>query len=161
MTTLQSHNLSDTGKCQLPRKSGDTQIVHRSEYAVERRQGIRYRLNTSVIFRWSGPEDGSYQGEGVTRDISVAGAFVVTATCPPPNSLIQMEVFFLLSDGGAKALMKADMMVLRVEHDVAGNKRSGFSAVGKGFSLRTFSERATRLVDGLIKESEESMKGQK
>ena len=113
------------------------------------------------MFRWSGPEDGSYQGEGVTRDISVAGAFVETATCPPPNSLIQMEVFFLLSDGGAKALMKADMMVLRVEHDAAGSKRSGFSAVGKGFSLRTFSERASRLVDGLIKESEESIKGQK
>ena len=112
------------------------------------------------MFRWSGPGDGSYQGEGVTRDISVAGAFVVTAACPPPNSLIQMEVFFLLSDGGAKALMKADMMVLRVEHDVTGNKRSGFSAVGKGFSLRTYAERATRLVDGLIKESEESMKGQ-
>ena len=112
------------------------------------------------MFRWSGPGDGSYQGEGVTRDISVAGAFVVTAACPPPNSLIQMEVFFLLSDGGAKALMKADMMVLRVEHDVTGNKRSGFSAVGKGFSLRTYAERATRLAAGLIKESEESMKGQ-
>jgi hypothetical protein len=113
------------------------------------------------MFRWRGPEDGSYQGEGVTRNISVAGAFVETATCPPPNSLIQMDVFFLLSDGGAKALMKADMMVLRVEHDSAGSKRSGFSAVGKGFSLRTFSERASRLVDGLIKQSEESMEGQK
>jgi hypothetical protein len=71
-----------------------------------------------------------------------------------------MEVFLPLSDGGSKALMKADMMVLRVEHDVAGNKRSGFSAVGKGFSLRTFSDRASQLVDGLIKESEESMEGQ-
>ena len=57
--------------------------------------------------------------------------------------------------------MKADMMVLRARHDAAGSKRSGFSAVGKGFSLRSFSERASRLVDGLIKESEESMKGQK
>lgn len=117
-------------------------------------------MNASVMFRWSGPEDGHYQGEGVTRDMSVAGAFVLTATCPPPNSVVQMEVFLPLSDGGSKALMKADMTVLRVEHDEAGNKRSGFSAVGKGFSLRTFSERVSRLVDGLIKESEESTEWQ-
>jgi hypothetical protein len=117
-------------------------------------------MNASVMFRWSGPENGHYQGEGVTRDMSVAGAFVLTATCPPPNSQVQMEVFLPLSDGGSRALMKADMMVMRVEHDNAGNRRSGFSAAGKGFSLRTFSDQASRLVDGLIKESEESMEGQ-
>jgi len=149
------------GNTNYPGKNGDTQIAHRAEFAAERRKGIRYRMNASVMFRWSGPEDEHYQGEGVTRDMSVAGAFVTTATCPPPNALVWMEVFLPLSDVGSKALMKAEMMVLRVEHDNAGNKRSGFSAVGKGFSLHTFSERASRFVDGLIKESEESMKGQK
>jgi hypothetical protein len=117
-------------------------------------------MNASVIFRWSGPESGQYQGEGLTRDMSVAGTFVLTATCPPPNAVVHVEVLLPLSDGASRALMKADMMVLRVEHDNAGNNRSGFSAVGKGFSLRTFSERATRLVDDLIKESEKSMEGQ-
>jgi hypothetical protein len=117
-------------------------------------------MNALVTFRWNGPEPRHYQGEGVTRDMSVAGAFVLTSTCPPPNALVQMEVFLPLSDGTAKALMTAEMMVLRVEHDRAGSKRSGFSAVGKGFSLRTFSDRASRLIDGLIKESEESVKGQ-
>jgi hypothetical protein len=118
-------------------------------------------MNASVMFRWSGPDDGNCQGEGFTRDMSVAGVFVLTATCPPPNAVVQMEVFLPLSDGGSKALLNADMMVLRVDHDIAGDKRSGFSAVSKGFSLRTFSERAPRLVGGLIKESEESMEGQK
>jgi hypothetical protein len=116
-------------------------------------------MNASVLFRWRGPDHGHYQGEGVTRDMSVAGTFVLTSTCPPPNSVVQMEVFLPLSEGGSRALMKADMTILRVEHDIAGNKRSGFSAVGKGFSLRTFSERASRLVHGLIKESEEVMDG--
>jgi hypothetical protein len=86
--------------------------------------------------------------------MSVAGAFVVTSTCPPPNAVIQMEVFLPLSDSGTKALMKADMMVLRVEHQFAGNNRSGFSAVSKGFSLSTSSERATRIVSELIAKSE-------
>ncbi len=91
--------------------------------------------------------------------MSVAGAFVMTATCPPPNAVVQLEVFLPLSDSGTEALMKADMMVLRVEHDIDGKKRSGFSAVGKGFSLRTSSERASRLVHSLIEESEETMEG--
>ena len=142
------------GSASWPWKSGDTQIVDRSEYPVERRKGIRYRMNASVMFRWSGPGNGHFQGEGVTRDMSLAGAFVLTATCPPPNAVVQMEVFLPLSDGASKALMKADMLVLRVEHDIAGNKRSGFSAVGTGFLLRTFSERASRGVADLIKESE-------
>jgi hypothetical protein len=109
------------------------------------------------MFRWNGPEDGHYQGEGVTRDMSVAGAYILTATCPPPNAVIQMEVFFHLSDCGAKAFMKADMMVLRVEHEVAGQNRSGFSAVSKGFSLSTSSERASRIVSELIEKSESSV----
>ena len=77
-------------------------------------------MNASVLFRWNGPEDGHYQGEGVTRDMSVSGAFVLTTTCPPPNSVVEMEVFFPLSDDGSKALMKADMIVMRVEHEIGG-----------------------------------------
>ena len=118
-------------------------------------------MNASVLFRWSGPDSGHYRGEGVTRDLSVAGAFVLTSTCPPPNAVVQVEVSLPLSEGGAKALMQANMLVLRVEHDAAGVKRSGFSAVSKGFSLRTFSDQASRLVESLIKESEESMESQK
>jgi hypothetical protein len=117
-------------------------------------------MNAAVIFYWEGSDSGHYQGEGVSRDLSVAGAFVLTATCPPPNAVVQMEVFLPLPEGAPKALMKADMTVMRVEHDLVGNKRSGFSVVGKGFSLRTFSERASRLVDGLIKKTEETMEGQ-
>jgi hypothetical protein len=140
----------------VAQKSGDTQIAQTPAHSAERRKGIRYRMNASVMFRWSGPENGHYQGEGFTRDMSVAGAFILTATCPPPNAVVQMEVLLPLSDGGSKALMKADMMVLRVEHDISGSNRSGFSVVGKGFSLRTFSDQETRLVDDIIRGAEEA-----
>jgi hypothetical protein len=93
--------------------------------------------------------------------MSVAGAFVLTATCPPPNAVVQLVVFLPLTDGTSKAMMNAEMRVLRVEHDLAGSKRSGFSAVSKGFSLRTFSERATRIVTDLIQQSEEAAERQK
>jgi hypothetical protein len=93
--------------------------------------------------------------------MSVAGAFVLTATCPPPNAVVEVEVFLPLSESGASALMQANMLVLRVEHGIEGPQRSGFSAVSKGFSLRTFSDRASRLVGSLIKDSEESLESQK
>jgi hypothetical protein len=68
-----------------------------------------------------------------------------------------MEVILPLSDGASKVLMKAEMKVLRVDHEIAGTNRSGFSANGKGFLLRTHSKKASRLVAGLIKDSKESM----
>jgi PilZ domain-containing protein len=122
---------------------------------AERRKSIRYRLNAPVIFRWKGPDKERFQGEGVTRDMSITGAFIVTATCPPPNAVVKMEVLLPLSDGASKAQMRADMTVLRVDHDLAGSTRSGFSAVGKGFLLNTFTERTSRTVADLIKSSEE------
>ena len=117
-------------------------------------------MNASVMFRWSEPDKGHFQGEGITRDMSVAGAFVLSATCPPPNAVVQIEVFLPLSNGGSKLLMKADMLVLRVEHEVSENHRSGFSAVGNGFSLRTNSERASKLVTELVQDSEEKTRKQ-
>jgi len=103
-------------------------------------------MSTSVIFHWKGPENQRLQGEGATRDVSVEGVFVLTKTCPPENALVQLEVILPLSDGASKAQMKAAMRVVRVDHDAAGNSRNGFSAAGKGFSLRTFTDRAPRVL---------------
>jgi len=118
-------------------------------------------MSTSVIFHWKGPDNESFQGEGVTRDMSVASTFILTATCPPAKAVVRMEVLLPLSDGESGACMNANMVVLRVEHNLAGNKRSGFSAVGRGFSLRTFSKQASRLVADLIKDSEETVEKQR
>jgi hypothetical protein len=117
-------------------------------------------MSTCVIFRWKGPHNKRFQGEGITRDMSVAGIFVSSGTCPPANAAIQMEVLLPISDGASKARMESEMTVLRVDHDNAENRRSGFSAVGPGFLLRTFSKKASRVVAGLIKESEEAVEKQ-
>ena len=87
--------------------------------------------------------------------MSVAGIFVFTANCPPGNVVVQMEVHFPRWVGASKALMEAEMTVLRVDHDIADSRRSGFSATCNGFSLRTFSMQESRLVANLIRESEE------
>jgi hypothetical protein len=117
-------------------------------------------MNTTVIFHWMGPGGKPFQGEGATRDMSVDGVFVLTPTCPPAHVMVQLEVILLLPDGTSRAQMKAEMMVLRVDHAIAGNVRSGFSAFGQGFLLSTSSERASRVVAGLMKESEGAGDGQ-
>jgi hypothetical protein len=117
-------------------------------------------MSTAVVFYWNGPDRERFQAEGATRDISVNGVFVLTGICPPANALIQMEVLLPVSDGASKARMKSEMTVLRVEHDIVDTKRSGFSAIGKGFSLRTFSKKASRVVARLIQDSKENLKRQ-
>jgi hypothetical protein len=118
---------------------------------AERRRAKRYRMGTSVVFYWEGPDNQRFQGEGITRDMSVAGIFVLSATCPPANVVVRMKVHFPPWVAASKALMEAEMTVLRVDHDIADDKRSGFSAVSNGFSLRTFSIQESRLVADLIK----------
>src|SRR5450759_2795419 len=90
-------------------------------------------MRVPVIFRWKGSRSIHFQGEGSTRDISVAGVYVLTATCPSVNSIMQMEVVLPRLHGAAKTRIKADMKVLRIEHDIAGEGRCGFSAVGKSW----------------------------
>jgi hypothetical protein len=125
---------------------------------AERRKSIRYRMNAPVIFRWKGPDKERLQGEGVTRDMSIAGAFIVTGTClPPPNALVKMEVLLPLSDGTTKAKMRADMTVLRVDQDLAGSTPSGFAVVGKVLLLSTVTVRVPRTVGDLIKASDETV----
>jgi hypothetical protein len=117
-------------------------------------------MNTAVVFRWNGPDHEMFQAEGLTRDMSVNGVFVLSPTCPPANAKIQMEVLLPVSDGASRARMKSEMTVLRVEHDITDARRSGFSAIGKGFSLRTFSKKASRAISGLIKDSKATAEGQ-
>jgi len=150
-------NVYDVVNRRLSGIERETHITQKIESPAERRKAIRYRMSTPVIFRWKGPNDELFQGEGVTRDMSVVGIFILTSTCPPANAVVQMEVLLPVSDGASNARMKSELTVLRVEHDVAQNNRSGFSAVGAGFSLRTFSKKATRAVTGMIKESESAV----
>jgi hypothetical protein len=112
-------------------------------------------MGTSVVFQWEGPADNRFQGEGITRDMSVAGIFVLSATCPPANVVIRMQVHFPQWIAVSKALMEAEMTVLRVDHDNADGRGSGFSAISNGFSLRTFSMQESRLVADLIRGAED------
>jgi len=73
-------------------------------------------------------------GEGVTRDISVAGAFIFTRTCPPVGATVDLEIFLSRSSDnrGRNVQIKTQAQVIRVEHS---DNAEGFAAVSHDFNL--------------------------
>lgn len=117
---------------------------------------IRYRMSATVLFRWTGANNERFQGEGVTRDVSVAGLFVFTSTCPPPNTFVQVDVLLGLAVRSARRCLRAEKLkVLRLDEGVTRHDRSGFAVFGEGFSLRTLTKKTATPVGSLINDSEE------
>jgi hypothetical protein len=97
---------------------------------------LRYRLGASVLFTWEGAQQNRLQAEGITRDISVQGAFILAPTCPPVEATVQVEVFLPSLQAAAPAVrIKAESRVLRVEHIEGDHGRIGFAILSEGFAL--------------------------
>ena len=97
---------------------------------METRKDIRYRLDAPAVFSWEGARHKRFQGEGLTRDVSVQGAFILTATMPPPECPIQVDLL-LPSISGVQATMRitGKARVLRVEHPSSDTWIHGFAVV--------------------------------
>lgn len=94
------------------------------------RKEIRYRLDAPAVFSWQGAHHRRLQGEGITRDVSVQGAFILTATMPPPNCLIQVDLL-LPSLNGMKSMVRitGKARVTRVEHPSGDTWIHGFAVM--------------------------------
>jgi len=106
-------------------------IVERN---LERRRAARYELTIPVAFLWADHDGSALHAEGVTRDISDIGVYVLADKCPPLNSEVRVEVM-AVEPGIASAFLKGNMKVLRVEvsPDVRGG--CGFALAGSGLSI--------------------------
>ena len=97
---------------------------------MEMRTEIRYRLDAPAVFSWMGANRKRFQGEGITRDISVQGAFILTATMPPPDCTVQVDLL-LPSLAGMKSMMRitGKARVVRVEHPSSDTWIHGFAVI--------------------------------
>ena len=97
---------------------------------MEMRKEIRYRLDAPAVFSWQGAHQRRFQGEGITRDISVQGAFILTATLPPPECQIQMDLL-LPALAGMKTMMRISgkARVIRLERPSSDTWIHGFAVV--------------------------------
>ena len=102
---------------------------------TELRSRVRHRLAAEAVFLWRSAEGGWLHGEGVTRDLSVGGAFLFSLTCPPVGATIQLDVLLFPLHGGTRSLrLKTEATVIRVEHESdVGNE--GFAVVLEGLNL--------------------------
>lgn len=107
--------------------------MSRQPVSMELRNRVRYRLSADAVFAWEGAQHNRLLGEGVTRDISVAGTFIFTRTCPPVGAKIELQIYLSRASGnnGKAIQIKTEARVVRVEHSAT----EGFAAVSEDFTL--------------------------
>jgi hypothetical protein len=97
---------------------------------MEMRKDIRYRLDAPAVFSWEGARHRRFQGEGVTRDISVQGAFILTATTPPPDCPVQVDLLLPSVTGVVTSMrITGKARVIRLEHPPKETWIRGFAVV--------------------------------
>ena len=95
---------------------------------METRRELRYRLEVPALFTWQSANHKCFQGEGSTRDISALGAFIVTSTCPPPETPVQVEVVLPSLTGRKSGIrIRGEARVIRIEHPTGGRRENGFA----------------------------------
>jgi hypothetical protein len=116
-------------------RSNSTFFTQSSGAPMEMRKEIRYRLDAPALFSWESSQHERLHGEGVTRDISVFGAFIMTPTCPPVDVPIQVEVVLPSLTGTNPVIrVSGEARVLRVDHSLKGEGENGFAVVSEDFS---------------------------
>lgn len=96
------------------------------------RSALRYQVAAPVVFSWENPAGGRLQGEGLTRDISVRGAFILilTAECPPTGVTLSVKISL------PRLMMATKGRVVRIQHPVLGESRDGFAVACEDFALQ-------------------------
>ena len=116
--------------------SQKTQTASAPDQKMEARASVRYRFGTPAVFSWEGRAGGRLKGEGITRDISVGGAYILTPTCPPPDVVIQLEIFLTTPGASGHSVgIAAKGRVIRIEHAAESKAPSGFAVASKGFEI--------------------------
>jgi len=97
---------------------------------MDMRRDLRYRLDAPAVFSWEGMSRRRFQGEGVTRDVSVQGAFILTTTIPPPDIPIQVDLL-LPSLTGMSSTMRITgrARVIRIDQRPSNAWIRGFAVV--------------------------------
>jgi len=93
-----------------------------------RRRHLRYPLAAEVRYQWSARNLVMGEGEGRSRDISEAGAFVVTNALPPVGASIDLAIQLPAWQVGAAALrMEMTGEVIRVDVPPGQERKWGFA----------------------------------
>ena len=100
------------------------------------RKHNRYRLELPVTFHWKDKEGMWQQHLGLTRDLSVGGAFIFAAALPPSGANLRFKAFLPSGVRALPAGLHGQGRVVRAE-PAHGEHRAGFAvATAKQIVLR-------------------------
>lgn len=100
------------------------------------RKHNRYRVGIPVIFSWQAAKEVRRQAVGLTRDMSLSGAFVLTTSPPPLGADIRLKGFLPPVLGAVQGLqIRGQGLVVRLEPALAGEPHGGFALAGKRFAM--------------------------
>jgi hypothetical protein len=94
----------------------------------EQRAAIRYRVNLRVEFGWADSCGNPRKSEGLTKNLSPRGAYVMAVGCPPPGTKVQIK--FELSpcgSGSGPLWLEAQGSILRTELASGVPENRGFA----------------------------------
>jgi hypothetical protein len=95
---------------------------------MELRNELRFGLNAPADFTWEVEGRGWARGDGITRDLSIVGAFVVTSNCPPVQTAVRVEIALpSLSSLSSAIRLLGKARVVRVEQTPGGCRQTGFA----------------------------------
>jgi hypothetical protein len=95
---------------------------------MERRRDIRYGLRAIAVFAWEDSDHRRFEGEGVTGDISVTNAYIISQICPPRDATVQMVILLpRIPDTDLTVTIQMEAKVVRVDSYASLKKRTGFA----------------------------------
>jgi PilZ domain len=103
---------------------------------MDRRRHERYELEAPVNFSWNDSGGFRRRHQGVLRNISGGGVFVLAEEAPPSGVRIRFKVPFHYSFAGSPLVIQASAQVVRVELAAAIGELAGFAVAIKNFTLR-------------------------
>jgi hypothetical protein len=94
---------------------------------MELRKATRYRVSAPALFWWRGADGTLQQAQGISRDISDRGVFVLAKDLPPPGVHVELQVHLPAVAGtSGSAQFTGEGPVVRTSGPASGE--SGFAA---------------------------------
>jgi hypothetical protein len=102
---------------------------------MDRRLHKRFDVSAPVTYTWSEQGGKGQTGQGTSRDVSETGLYVVTDSCPPVGSVVNLEVSFTFRDD-SRVQLRASGIAVRVEAIGNSERTHGFAASTKVLQLK-------------------------
>jgi hypothetical protein len=87
------------------------------------------------MFFWKDARETQHEGIGLTRDLSIRGAYILTTSPPPLKASLELKAFLPPRNANLPLRFYGQGQVVRVE-SAHGRHRAGFAVAAEPFVLR-------------------------